>query len=467
MPSGMAGHGGRGPIHVAAAAAVAGIFPLAIDSASGPKPFLKTNTGIPWLPNEISAWGLIQALPTATAKTFIDDRVAQNCNTFMISLISDDTGMAGSPPNWQGNPPFTTAGDFSTPNSTYFSHADDIIDYCASKNAMVYLVVVYGGYFTATGGDQGWGDEVNADTLAHIQSFGTFVGSRYANRKNVVLMFGGDQVPGTGNGWSMESTRFNALVDNATAAAPSLLSTAHFAGDYGIGGVNDPVPGGMLSSDFAAFESRIATGKLIDGLYSYNPSIEPYLRIRAGLAKARACPVVRIDGPYANRSGYPTQPQGSDNELRHRAWSCQCEAAKGGSFEDITWTYQGDLTSGSTAQTEWTYWWQFWSAIWPKAVLLTPSAPGSTTYITSGRGTDGTTAFVNCIASNAMLIAYMSTTSASAIDVAMGAFSASVSASWFNTRSGAYTSLGTITNSGTHTFTKPDANDWALLLQVP
>ena len=84
----------------------------------------------------------------------------------------------------------------------------------------------------------------------------------------------------------------------------------------------------------------------------------------------------------------------------------------------------------------------------------------SGTYVTLGATADGHYA-----------IAYFSLGSASTLTVALSGFAGTVTAKWFDPTNGAYTSIGTFPNSGSHNFTPRGKNnagdpDWVLLLTV-
>ncbi len=129
-------------------------FPLKLSTN---KKYLIDARNKPFLIKEISAWGLIQALSEKSEAAFIDSVKGKGFNTLMVSIISDDTRFAGGPPNWQGIPPFTTPGDFSTCNIAYFKHADRFLRMAQAKGMLVLLVPLYLGY---KGINQGLRDEL-------------------------------------------------------------------------------------------------------------------------------------------------------------------------------------------------------------------------------------------------------------------------------------------------------------------
>ena len=164
-------------------------FPLRL---SENKRFLTDRNNKPFLVKEFSAWGLIQGLSETDAAAFLDSIRLKGFNTVMVSIINNDTHMAGNPPYWQGISPFNKKWDFSTANEDYFKHVDWFLKTAESKGFFVMAVPVYLGYR----GDpsQGWFDELinpENDTLKTFK-YGAFLGERYKNTNNLMWIAGGD-----------------------------------------------------------------------------------------------------------------------------------------------------------------------------------------------------------------------------------------------------------------------------------
>ncbi|HUX84565.1 MAG TPA: DUF4038 domain-containing protein [Chitinophagaceae bacterium] len=154
--------------------------------------WLMDGRGRPFLIREISAWGLIQALPEPEEIAFMDSVKAKGFNTLLVSLISYDTRFAGGPPDWQGIAPFRIHWDFSTYNPLYFDHADRVLRLAEAKGFLVLLVPCYLGYK----GDrnQGWWDELLDPHNNPVKSllYGRFLGNRYKDFPNILWVAGGD-----------------------------------------------------------------------------------------------------------------------------------------------------------------------------------------------------------------------------------------------------------------------------------
>ncbi len=225
-------------------------FPLKL---SANKKYLTDAKNKPFLIKEISAWGLIQALSEKDEAAFMDSVKGKGFNTLMVSIISDDTRFAGGPPNWQGIPPFTTYGDFSTYNIAYFKHADRFLRMAQAKGMLVLLVPSYLGYK----GDknQGWWDELlsPANSVAKSRAYGEFLGKRYKNVPNMIWEAGGDNKAD-----SALYPHLDNIIKGIKASDKRHLWTGHF----------ETAQGTNWSSGDSLYTKYIN----IDGLYAFTES---------------------------------------------------------------------------------------------------------------------------------------------------------------------------------------------------
>ncbi len=168
------------------------VFPLQL---SPNHRYLVDQNNTPFLIREISAWGLIQALPEKEASDFMDSIRLKGFNSLLVSVITTDPRFAGDPPNWQGNSPFKVKWDFSTPNEIYFAHVDRILRLAEQKGMLLLLVPCYLGYY----GDprQGWFSKLldSRNDTSKSYSYGQFLGKRYRDFKNLIWVAGGDNSP--------------------------------------------------------------------------------------------------------------------------------------------------------------------------------------------------------------------------------------------------------------------------------
>lgn len=92
-----------------------------------------------------------------------------------------------------GQMPFTSPGDFNTPNEADFAHAGWVINKAAESGIVVFLAPFYLGYGC---GSQGWWcSQVKGSSPATLRSYGRYVGSRYMGFSNITWSIGGDGDP--------------------------------------------------------------------------------------------------------------------------------------------------------------------------------------------------------------------------------------------------------------------------------
>jgi hypothetical protein len=146
-----------------------------------------------------AAWSLIANTTLDEARFYIEDRRRKGFNTLIVSLI--EYCFSQDPPrNLAGDEPFTTPGDFRTPNETYMAHAEQVLQIAADNSILVILAPAYLGYPGRFPGfewrPQGWWDEVLANGPEGMRSWGEYLGQRFGNFQNIVWCIGGDRNPG-------------------------------------------------------------------------------------------------------------------------------------------------------------------------------------------------------------------------------------------------------------------------------
>ena len=224
------------------------VYPLKVSSNGR---YLVDQNGTPFRTQGDAAWSLVANLTYAEADAYLTNRAAKGFNTVNVSLLEHKFAV-GAPANRRGDLPFTSPGDFSTPNEAYFAFADSVIDLAAAKGMVVQLSYMYLGY---GGGDEGWWGELNdsRNTRAVCFAFGQYLGNRYRGRANIVWVAGGDFAAPAG---SEGEARLHRILEGIQAAGATQLHVAHWAAP-------------CLSTDVAAFAADMDA----NAVYSYgNPS---------------------------------------------------------------------------------------------------------------------------------------------------------------------------------------------------
>lgn len=179
--------------------------------------YLLDQKGEPFLLQGDAAWSLISGTTWDEADAYLRDRAARGFNTVLVNLIEHKFK---GPKNRDGETPFLTPGDFSTPNEKYFSHADRVIRRAAEYGIQVLLAPCYLGY---KGLDEGWYDEVMANGPERLRQWGLWTARRYRDFGNIMWLIGGDRDPG------QALPHMAAMASAIREADPRHLETAHCA----------------------------------------------------------------------------------------------------------------------------------------------------------------------------------------------------------------------------------------------
>ena len=166
----------------------ASLFPVHVEAGHR---YLLDRSGRPFLIHGEAAWSLIVQPSLEDAIHYLDDRQIKGINTLLINLVEHKFS-SHAPNDAAGHPPFTTPGDFGTPNEAYFAHADTVLAEAEKRGMLVLLEPAYMGY---EGGEEGWYRDLVAAGPAKIESYGRFVAERLKNRANIVWVLGGDFNP--------------------------------------------------------------------------------------------------------------------------------------------------------------------------------------------------------------------------------------------------------------------------------
>ncbi|MBI5031942.1 MAG: DUF4038 domain-containing protein [Chloroflexi bacterium] len=191
-------------------------YPL---KASANKRYLVDQNNVPFLMVGDAVWSLIAQVSNEDAIYYLNNRQSKGFNTAIVELI-EHRYATNAPRNFYGVAPFAGA-PFTTPNESYFLHADYVISAAAQRGINILLDPLYLGYQCNA---DGWCAEVQAATIANMQAWGMYVGNRYKNFPNIVWMIGGDVDPNYAAGVKAKVDAFAVALKQAD---PNHLITAH------------------------------------------------------------------------------------------------------------------------------------------------------------------------------------------------------------------------------------------------
>jgi hypothetical protein len=396
---------------------------------------------VPFLINQASSWSLIQSLSNADAADYLDALKQRGFNAVMVSIISNDARMAGSPPNWQGVPPFNTQWDYSTYNDAYFAHADHVLNLAKDRGMLVTLVPSYLGY--PTDASQGWWDEIQSanNSVAKSLAYGRYLGQRYKNFPNLLWIAGGDNTPPAG---SELEKRLKAVIDGIREN-DSHLWTGHW----------DSVAhgNGVLSTENPTFASYMN----VNGYYAFNYDLT-YQRDLEAYNQVPAMMLYHLD------QSYETEPGGTPENIRRKAYEAVLMGAAGSSFNaGPNWwgfaNWRGNMDSPGSKQT----------TIWYRAFISRPwqdlIPDQNHLAVTSGLGTWGSIDYVAAArsSSGSTIMAFLPTSRTVTVDLRQIS-GTQAKCWWYNPSNGQSTSIGSFGTTGSRAFTPPGSGDWLLVI---
>lgn len=422
-------------------------FPLKM---AANKRHLVDGTNKPFLIKEMSAWGLIQALPEKEEEAFLDSIARRGFNAVLTCILNTHSKMTGQP-DWQGVQPFHVKWDFTTPNEAYFAHVDRFLQMAAQRNILVMAVPAYLGFRDLPG--EGWWDEIkspNNDSLK-VKKFGEFLGKRYRNTPNLLWVAGGDN-NGVGDLFPLV---WNLNV-GIKSQDPVHLWTGHFDSNLGTHWSTDsPLYGKLMDIDGLYVWTETT---MFDKGPQYKSELDRYQRGKM---------IIQLDQSYEH-----DVPHYADNEndqwIRRKMYDGLLSGCAGTSFSPGTLDNQcyffknwQPLMSTPGMRMVGHCFKLFESLAWEKLVPDTGDE-----IIMSGRGTFGDRDYL-CAAKfsdGTGYVAYIPT--GRTIFINTGKISKKpLRCEWFNPRTGATLRIGTAGVWDKFGFATPDDHDWVLVMR--
>jgi putative cell wall-binding protein len=416
-------------------------FPASV-SANGR--YLVDQSGKPYLVVGDSPQSIIADLTEPEAATYFADRQAHGFNAAWVQLLSNSyTGGHFGGSTYDGIAPFTTPGDFSTPNPAYFQRVDDIVTLAAAHGITVFLDPVDTG---------GWLTDIESNGAATDRAFGAYLGARYASFPNVVWINGNDF-----QSWmsATDDADVTAIAQGIASSDPDHLQTVEL--DYPAStSLDDP---------------RWAPVVSIDAAYTYFPTYDEVLKAY----NQAPVPTLMVEGNYEFENNVGTGP-GTPFVLREQEYWTMTSGATGQLYGNhYTWDAsswseeQANLDTPGAEQIGYMAnlfssgpWWEL---IPDQHHTLVTAGYG--TYATSGplAANDYVTAAATPDGSFAVI--YLPTTATVTLD--MSRLAGTVTAKWYDPTTGTYTTIGTFANTGARSFTSPaghadGTDDWVLVL---
>lgn len=415
-------------------------------------------SGIPVYLTGDDAFLLATELCSSDVTTYLNDRQARGYNAIWVAPV-DNVYSIHPPTNCNGDSPFTGA-DFGTFNSTYWSYVDSVISAASARGITVFFNPAFVGVNSAGG----WfNDFTGAGTSGCCSgtvwtTYGTTIGNRYKNFNNIVWLLGGDA--------DLTNSTIKTNI-GLLATAIAVVDTNHL---------------------FTLEACRSCNGNPGNdsSITSYSGSPPSWLNInwsydqQGKITTANGCPLTYTQSstilPMEGEMWYELEngPLTGANTRAEGYWSTLTGCFLGSLFGNgQIWGFSSPNTGNGTTPN-WTtqlgsvgsvgeqYMGQLMRS--RRHWLMVPDA--SNAVLTGGISSGLTISVAACASDGSTCIVYDQSGSTNPPQIAMGHFSSTVHAWWYNPSTSVTTDLGTFTNSGTHTFTPSDTNDWVLVLDL-
>lgn len=407
------------------------------------KPYLTDAKGNPFLLHGDTAWSLIGDLTREDALHYLDDRHRRGFNTLVVSLIEFHYAR-NAPRNAEGEAPFASPTSMSAPREAYFRHADWVIEQAEQRGMLLLLAPAYLGL---TGGHDGWYPLMQATGAEQLRAYGRYVGRRYAGRRNIIWMHGGDANP-------KDRSLSAAVAEGIREEAPSALQTAHCGPE-------------VMAIEYWGDHNWLG----LNTLYTYKPV---HLQAEKARAFRARMPSILVESAYEDETGTGV-PAADAHRVRTQAFQALLGGACGHVFgNNPIWHFDGP--GMSPAPTGW------------KAALASPGTRSMEVFssliselswwtleaapqiITSGAGSDADRAVAAAAPDGELAVVYGPSSRKLALDL-RALKGPAISARWLDPATGAATGELTMSHESRPLAVMPPkfggsaGPDWLLVLR--
>jgi hypothetical protein len=425
---------------VAPVASVPPTYPLRV-SANGR--YLVDQGNAPFLIVGDSPQALIGGLSEQDADLFLADRQRFGFNSMWVNLLCNDyTGCRPDGSTFDGIPPFTTAGDLSTPNDAYFSRADRVIGLAGKYGMNVLLDPIETG---------GWMKILRGNSKDKAYNYGLYLGKRYKDVPNITWMSGNDFQ-------SWRDTSDDALV----------LAVAQGIRDA------DPTHLQTLELDFqvsSSLDDQTWDGMVqLDAAYTYYPT---YAEVLKEYNRTNFKPIFMVEANYEFEHEYT----GPATLRRQEYWALLSGAAGQLYGNKYSWQFAADwknnIDTVGALQMQYAtncFAVRHWYDLIPDQQHTFMTA-GFGTFADSGSVNSNDYATAALAADGTLAIAYVPTERSITVDLSKLAGPAQ--ARWFDPSNATYIAVGdgSLANAGSRELRTPGKNaagdaDWLLVLET-
>jgi predicted esterase len=404
--------------------------------------YLVQSDGTPFFWMADTAWALFNKTTRADVDYYLQNRADKEFTAVQAVLFNPDTY-----PHNAFNQPVFLNGDPSKPNPLYFDHVDYVLQKAQSLGLYVAVLPTWGNAVAGSGAERVF----NTD---NAYAYGLWLGTRYANQPNIVWNLGGD--------WPADT--------DSIRATWRAMAAGLEAGDGGTHLLTFHPYGGKSSTTYwPQTEPWLTFNELQSG---HTRDSANYNLVAADYARTPAKPIIDAEPNYENipNALNPDNPPLDDYDVRKKEYWSLFAGAFGivyGNYE--VYRFYG---GGAPGQLPWQQALDYPGAGQmrfarrlmqsrpylgrvPDQGLIVSSVLSGTDHIQATRGGDGSYAFI-----------YSGSGKSFTVDLTRLS-GTTLNAWWYDPRTGAATSAGQYTRSGTQGFTPPSSGygkDWILVL---
>ncbi|MDH6358570.1 glycoside hydrolase family 140 protein [Parabacteroides sp. PF5-9] len=153
--------------------------------------YLQHKDGTPFFYLADTAWELFHRLNEQEVEEYLENRRAKGFTVIQAVILAELDGL--NTPNKNGDTPLTD-NRIEQPNEAYFKWVDKVIKMAETKGLYIGLLPTWGDKV-----DKQWGVGPEIFTPINAEWYGTWLGKRYKNFKNIIWINGGDRFGGDGN----------------------------------------------------------------------------------------------------------------------------------------------------------------------------------------------------------------------------------------------------------------------------
>ena len=411
--------------------------------------YLVDQNGTPTILVGDSPHSLFVNLSTQQADIYFANRASYGINALWVEVLCNTyTAGRADGSTYDGIIPFTTPGDMSTPNPTYFRRLDQMVRLAANHG----IQIVMDAFETA-----GWMSVLEQNGNQKALQYGKFLGNHYKNFNNIIWITGNDFQ--TWNTSQTDNRLVASIMRGIASTDPNHLQTTELS--YLVSGSLD--------------DALLVPYTTLAGAYTYYPT---YAEVLHEYNAPNYVPAFMEEANYEFEDN-TGMDYGDPETLRRQEYWTMLSGATGQLYGNhYTWTFesgwQHNLNTPGIRQLQYMkdffsarQWWDLVPDQTHTVVIAgygTFSDTGSlhdNDYVTAARVPDGSLVLAFCPVSTTLT-------------VDMTQMRGLTNASWFDPTNNTLSVIvgSPFGNTGTQDFTTPGNNgdgdpDWVLVLESP